>query len=89
VGGEVTLEGIAKGSGKPASGAMIVLVPKNAEANPELFRRDQIDQDRTFGLRSVLPGAYTVMAINDGWDLDLGQVSRDRSLSGTWASSGG
>ena len=52
---------------------MIVLVPKNAEANPELFRRDQGDQDGTFGLPSVLPGAYTVVAMNDGWDLDWGK----------------
>jgi len=73
VGGEVTVEGIAKLSGKPVSGAMIVLVPKDADADRELFRRDQSDQDGTFGLPSVLPGHYTVVAIDDGWDVDWGK----------------
>lgn len=70
VGGEVTVEGFAKRAGKAASGAMVVLVPKDPEANPELFRRDQSDQDGSFSLPNVIPGPYTILAIDDGWDLD-------------------
>ena len=68
--GEVTVRGVAKRGGKAASGAMIVLVPKDPEANPELFRRDQSDQDGSFSLPNVIPGEYTILAIDDGWDLD-------------------
>jgi hypothetical protein len=73
VGGEVTVEGIAKQAGKPVSGAMVVLVPKDPESNRELFRRDQSDQDGTFSLLGVIPGSYTVIAIENGWDLDWGK----------------
>ena len=68
--GKVNVEGFAKRVGKPASGAMIVLVPKDPEANHELFRRDQSDLDGSFTLHSVIPGSYTLIAIDDGWDLD-------------------
>jgi hypothetical protein len=68
--GKVEVEGIAKRSGKNASGAMIVLVPQHPETNHELFRRDQSDLDGTFVLHSVVPGSYTLIAIDDGWDLD-------------------
>jgi Carboxypeptidase regulatory-like domain len=73
VGGEVTVEGVAKQADKPVSGAMVVLVPKDPESNRELFRRDQSDQDGTFSLPGVIPGVYTVIAIEGGWDLDWGK----------------
>ena len=53
----------------------MVLVPKNPEGNRDLFRRDQSDLDGTFILHNVVPGSYTVLAINDGWDLDWSQPS--------------
>ena len=34
------------------------------------MRRDQSDSDGSFGLRDAAPGQYTVVAIEDGWDLD-------------------
>jgi protocatechuate 3,4-dioxygenase beta subunit len=68
--GTVNVEGFAKRAGKGASGAMVVLVPKNPETNRELFRRDQSDQDGSFLLRSIIPGTYTIVAIENGWDLD-------------------
>jgi len=68
--GKVNVEGFAKRAGKPAAGAMVVLVPKDPEANHELFRRDQSDLDGSFVLRSIVPGSYTLIAIDDGWDLD-------------------
>jgi len=70
VGGAADVNGLAQRAGKGAAGAMIVLVPKNPEANRELFRRDQSDLDGTFTFRSVIPGAYTAIAIENGWDLD-------------------
>lgn len=75
VAGVVNVEGFAKRAGKPAPGTMIALVPKDPEHNRELFRRDQSDLDGSFSLRSVIPGAYTVVAIENGWDLDWAQPS--------------
>jgi hypothetical protein len=48
---------------------MIVLVPPDLERNSSLVRRDQSDSDGTFSLSNVLPGKYTVVAIENGWSL--------------------
>jgi 5-hydroxyisourate hydrolase-like protein (transthyretin family) len=55
---------------KPFAGAMVVLVPRDPTSNLTLFRRDQSDSDGTFTLREVLPGPYTVIALENGWELD-------------------
>ena len=68
--GSVTVGGYAKRAGKPVAGAMIVLVPKDAEANRDCIRRDESDLDGGFTLRNVVPGIYTIVAIENGWDLD-------------------
>ncbi len=70
VAGTGTVRGLAKRDGKGIAGAMIVLVPSDPEAKDELFRRDQSDSDGTFSLPNVIPGQYTIVAIEDGWDLD-------------------
>ncbi len=70
VGGSANVEGFATGSGKPASGVMVVLVPADPDSHVGLFRRDQSDLDGSFVLRNVIPGSYTVIAIEDGWSLD-------------------
>jgi hypothetical protein len=70
VGGSVTVEGLAKRAGKCVSGTMIVLVPRDPEANHDRFRRDQSDLDGSFSLANVIPGSYTIVAIENGWDLD-------------------
>jgi protocatechuate 3,4-dioxygenase beta subunit len=75
VGGTANVEGFAKRAGKATAGAMVVLVPKDPESNRELFRRDQSDQDGSFSLRSVIPGTYTIVAIENGWDLDWSRPS--------------
>jgi hypothetical protein len=64
------VEGVARKSGKGKSGAMVVLVPREPGAFRALVRRDQSDSDGSFSLRDVAPGRYTVVAIEDGWDLD-------------------
>ena len=66
----MTVEGFAKRSGKPVAGAMVVLVPKDPESNHDFFRRDQSDLDGSFSLQSVIPGSYTIIAIENAWDLD-------------------
>jgi Carboxypeptidase regulatory-like domain len=73
VAGSAEVEGIAKRAGNGFSGAMVVLVPKNPEMNRDLFRRDQSDLDGTFVLYAVVPGSYTLLAIDNGWDLDWSQ----------------
>jgi hypothetical protein len=55
---------------KPFAGAMVVLVPQDTSADWLLFRRDQSDSDGTFTLPAVLPGHYSAIAIENGWDLD-------------------
>jgi hypothetical protein len=65
--------GVAKLAGRAVAGAMVVLVPKDPTSNPDLFRRDQTDLDGSFQLNSVVPGSYTILAIQDGWDLDWSQ----------------
>ena len=52
---------------------MVVLVPRNISAFLGLIRRDQSDSDGSFALRDVVPGQYTVVAIQDGWTLDWAQ----------------
>jgi len=56
-------------------GAMILLVPEEAEINLGKFRRDQSDSDGTFTLVDVLPGRYRVMAIEDGWELEWANLA--------------
>jgi 5-hydroxyisourate hydrolase-like protein (transthyretin family) len=68
--GEVSIEGLVQKNGEPASGIMVALVPKNPEANVELFRRDQSDLDGTFLLRGVILGTYTIVAVEDAWGFD-------------------
>lgn len=69
-GSSLTVEGFARRDGKGVAGAMVVLIPKNPEANHDRFRRDQTDLDGSFSLFNVSPGTYTVIAIENGWDLD-------------------
>ena len=68
--GSASVEGFTRKHGKPFAGAMIVLVPENPESNYQFFRRDQSDLDGSFNLRDVVPGTYTAIAIDNGWDLD-------------------
>ena len=62
------INGVARHNGMPIPGAMIVLVPENADSNLPLFRRDQSDSDGSFTLRDILPGKYKIVGIEKGWD---------------------
>ena len=68
--GSARVQGFALKDGKGLPGAMIVLVPQHPDLNVTLFRRDQSDSDGSFSLRDVVPGRYTVVAIEEGWGLD-------------------
>ena len=73
IGGQTIVQGFAKRAGKGVPGAMIVMVPKDPDEHGELFRRDQSDLDGSFSLGTVIPGEYTIVAIEDGWDLSWSQ----------------
>ncbi len=68
--GETRIEGFARINGKGIAGVMMVLVPNSKPAWQALIRRDQSDSDGSFSLRDVVPGQYTVVAIQEGWTLD-------------------
>jgi hypothetical protein len=67
------LEGFARRDGRGVAGVMVMLVPREMTALQALVRRDQSDSDGSFSLRDVVPGQYTLIAIEDGWDLDWAQ----------------
>ncbi|HEY1902583.1 MAG TPA: carboxypeptidase-like regulatory domain-containing protein [Terracidiphilus sp.] len=68
--GATRVEGFARRDGKGVAGVMVVLVPREMAALEALARRDQSDSDGSFALRDVVPGQYTLVAIEDGWALD-------------------
>lgn len=82
VGGDVDVQGTVKKAGVGFAGAMVVLVPKDADTDHALFRRDQSDLDGTFILHGVVPGPYTLLAIENGWDLDWSQPGVIAAYSG-------
>jgi hypothetical protein len=63
----VSVEGVVKKDGKPASGVMVALVPKDPRRHPERFRRDQSGMDGSFMVGGILPGTYTLIAVEDAW----------------------
>lgn len=67
---EQRVEGFAQKNGHGVAGAMVLLIPEDLAQLPRLSRRDQSDSDGSFVLREVVPGRYTLIAIENGWDLD-------------------
>jgi Carboxypeptidase regulatory-like domain len=65
--GVVRVEGYVHSKGKPAVGVMVALIPKNPESHLEMFHRDQTDSDGSFTVRAVVPGSYTIVAVEDAW----------------------
>jgi hypothetical protein len=68
--GSVDLSGTALREGKPVAGAMVLLVPQDMEHNEALIRRDESDSDGTFLLRATPPGKYTLVAIENSWEVE-------------------
>ncbi len=80
---QTSVQGFARSKGKAVAGAMVMLVPNDPGAYLSLLRRDQSDSDGSFSLRDVPAGAYTLLAIQDGWTLDWrSRQSIARFLSG-------
>jgi uncharacterized protein (DUF2141 family) len=73
--GIVRIEGVVKKKEKKVGGVMVALVPNDPVAHMDLFRRDQSDFDGSFVLQGVIPGAYTIVAVEDAWGLDWMQPS--------------
>ncbi len=67
--GLTRVNGIAVKDGRPLSGAMILLVPRD-EGHGTGIPRDQSDSDGTFTLLDVKPGRYFLLAIDNGHDLE-------------------
>ncbi|HEV2991707.1 MAG TPA: carboxypeptidase-like regulatory domain-containing protein [Candidatus Angelobacter sp.] len=67
--GLAQVDGIALKDDTPAAGVLVLMVPEEAAANPQLFRLDQSDSDGTFSIASAVPGKYTLVAIENGWSL--------------------
>ena len=61
------LTGVTVQNEQPLSSAMVLLLPEDP-ARGSLIRRDQSDSDGTFKLSEILPGRYTLLAIDNGKD---------------------
>ena len=57
------------------AGVMVILVPKDPESHQEMFRRDQSDLDGSFALLGVIPGVYTIVAVENAWGFEWLQPS--------------
>jgi hypothetical protein len=62
--------GVAKVDGKPTADVMVLLVRETTQNLQEDYRLVQSDSDGTFALCGILPGRYSLVAIEDGWDLE-------------------
>jgi len=65
-----SLSGFALKNGKPVAGAMVLLVPQDPGHDMSLYHRDQSDSDGSFSMPTLFPGRYTLLAIENGWDLE-------------------
>ena len=79
--GRATVSGVATIAGKPATGAMVLLVPASL-GDPNgltILRRDQTNTDGSFELTDVIPGQYILTAIDHGWQVNWKDPSTLRS----------
>ncbi len=65
-----SLSGFALKNGKPIAGAMILLVSQDSVGGKPTYHRDQSDSDGSFSMSPLFPGRYTLLAIENGWDLE-------------------
>jgi hypothetical protein len=68
--GSTSINGYAVHDNKGVGGVLVLLAPSDPKANDELIRRDQSDSDGSFSLANVVPGTYTLVAIENGWNLE-------------------
>ncbi len=75
--GRASLNGLATLEGRPAVGAMVLLVPITIE-DPNsitLLRQDQTNTDGSFDVANIIPGQYILVAIDHGWQINWGDPS--------------
>jgi hypothetical protein len=75
--GRASLSGLATLEGRPAVGAMVLLVPITIE-DPNsitLLRQDQTNTDGSFDVANIIPGQYILVAIDHGWQINWGDPS--------------
>lgn len=67
--GRGEISGMALSAGKPAVGAMVLLVPATLgePGNVAEVQRDQTNTDGSFTLQALVPGKYILLAIDHGW----------------------
>jgi protocatechuate 3,4-dioxygenase beta subunit len=65
-----TVSGFVKQDGKPVSGIFLLLASSNPTAGHIEWSTNQSDSDGSFDFEHVLPGQYTLLAIQEGWALD-------------------
>ncbi len=70
--GRAAVRGVASLAGKPAGGAMVMLVPATfgQPASITILRRDQANTDGSFLIENVIPGDYILLAIDHGWTIN-------------------
>ncbi len=75
--GRINLTGFVRFHGSPDPGAMVLLVPASLgdPSGLEITRRDQSNSDGSFDLTGVLPGAYILVAIDHGWEVNWADPS--------------
>lgn len=65
-----SLSGYALKNGKPLAGVMLLLVPQDSGHGTSRYHRDQSDSDGSFFMSPLFPGKYTLLAIENGWNLE-------------------
>lgn len=65
-----TVNGVVKREGASKAGVFVLLVPSDPKSEREMWQPNQSDSDGSFNFLHVVPGEYTVAAIEDGWTLD-------------------
>ncbi len=64
------VDGVVLREGKPASGVMVLMVPADGPVAASLILRNQSNTDGSFFWNSIRPGRYTIVALDNGWNLE-------------------
>ncbi len=62
--------GFALNQGRGEPGVLVLLVPADLRNHSDWLRHDQSDSDGSFDFPSVPPGNYTLIALEDAWDIE-------------------
>jgi hypothetical protein len=70
--GRGRLRGTVRSGNHSDAGSMVILVPATlgSASGLNVIRRDQSNTDGSFEITGILPGAYILVAIDHGWDMN-------------------